>query len=207
VSALDLPASADTLGPLMVSSLVLAAAGAAKLVRPNDTARALRVSGIRATPSFVRAGSVMEFAIASIALLTSAPVAAAALAASYALFAVFMAWALRTGAPIASCGCFGTPDTPPTRTHVVINGLLSVGAAWAAWARPPSLSQLLTDHTTAAITLLASSATAAALTIMTLTSLLVLQRTAHRTAVTILGREGVRRPRTGREQHDTGAPR
>lgn len=43
-----------------------------------------------------------------------------------------MLLALRRGGTVGSCGCFGRPDTPPTRLHVALN----VAAAAAAVAAP-----------------------------------------------------------------------
>jgi hypothetical protein len=42
-------------------------------------------------------------------------------AASYVGFAAFVGLAMSRGGVVASCGCFGRPDTPPTRLHLVVN--------------------------------------------------------------------------------------
>ena len=117
------------------AALVLVLAGAAKLVRPNDTARALRQAGIPATPLVVRAGSAVEVAVGVAALATGSRISAALLAASYAAFAVFVGQALVRNLPLATCGCLGEPDTPPTAVHVVLDAALAL-AALAAVVRP-----------------------------------------------------------------------
>jgi hypothetical protein len=56
--------------------------------------------------------------------------------ASYAGFAVFVVVIrLRHGA-VSSCGCFGTPDTPATWLHAVINTFLAVSSAVIAVNEP-----------------------------------------------------------------------
>lgn len=101
-------------------AVVVCGAGAAKAVRPHDTARALLGAGLPVGVAAVRAGSIVEVAVGAVALGAGGPWALAALAASYAGFAVFVTWALRTGASLSSCGCFGEPDTPPTASHASI---------------------------------------------------------------------------------------
>ena len=48
------------------------------------------------------------------------PVPALLVAASYAAFTAFVLLARSRGGVLASCGCFGRADTPPTTTHVVV---------------------------------------------------------------------------------------
>ena len=69
----------------------------------------------------MRAFGVVEAVLAAIALFTGNPIAAVLVAASYLAFAGFVVVALRRGAAIASCGCFGKVDTPPSVVHVVLN--------------------------------------------------------------------------------------
>ena len=51
----------------------------------------------------------------------------ALVAGSFAGFAVVVAFARHRGGAIASCGCFGTPDTPATLVHVAVNTGLAAG--------------------------------------------------------------------------------
>ena len=93
-------------------------AGAAKTVRPANTARALRQLGWPGSPPLVRCLGVFEVALGTAAAITGNRIAAALLALSYAGFAAFVATALRRGGAVSSCGCFGRPDTPPTASHL-----------------------------------------------------------------------------------------
>lgn len=118
-------------GLYAAGALLLAGAGAAKVRRPSDSSVALRAAGLPATPGRVRVAALAEVAVAVAALVAPGPVPAALMAASYAAFAAFVAVALRRRLPLASCGCFGRPDTPPSLTHVILN--LAAAAAAAAW--------------------------------------------------------------------------
>lgn len=60
------------------------------------------------------------------------PWTAGAVAVSYFGFALFVEVARSRGGPLASCGCFGTPDTPATRLHVVVDLALAGSAAFVA---------------------------------------------------------------------------
>ena len=117
---------------LLVGCLLLVAAGGAKAIRPGDTARALRRS-----PSVVRAGALVEVVAGAGAATVGGPVLIGVVAASYAAFTVFVVVALARGWSLASCGCFGEPDSPPTVLHVVIDGVLALAAVGAAASTAP----------------------------------------------------------------------
>ena len=108
-------------GPFLVTTVLLAAGGALKVVRPSTTAGALRQLGIPASPGVVRVGAAAELAIATAAMPDAGRPFAALVAASYLGFAAFVLVALRRQVPLSSCGCFGATDTPPTVTHLVVN--------------------------------------------------------------------------------------
>lgn len=119
------------IGPFMAAAMLLVVAGVTKVARPDDSARALaglvrRLSG-RARP-LVRALAAAEMAIGLAALAWPATITAGLLAASYTAFAVFVLFARGRRGVLATCGCFGGIDTPPTLTHA----LLDAGAAAAA---------------------------------------------------------------------------
>jgi hypothetical protein len=119
-------------GPFLIAAALLAAAGVLKTARPGDTANALHAVGLPGTPLLVRAGGVAEAVVGVAALVTGSAVSAGLLAVSYAAFAVFVITALRRGTPLASCGCFGKADTPPTLLHAVVNaGAVAAGVAVA----------------------------------------------------------------------------
>ncbi len=129
----------ELIGLYLVACGLLVAAGVAKAIRPDDTARALAglfgvpVAGMRI---IVRIGSVVEAALGAFALLVPRPASAGLVALSYATFAITVAYARSKGGAIASCGCFGTPDTPATTLHAILNAGLATSAAAMAIAAP-----------------------------------------------------------------------
>ena len=138
-------------GPFAIATVLLAVGGAAKAVRPRDTAQALTAVGIR-FPRFlpgrvvVRVGGTAEAIIGTAALLLGGPVLCALVALSYLAFAGFVLVALRTGAPISSCGCFGKVDTPPSLVHVVLDLAFAGVAAGAAFVGDVALPDVLGDQ-------------------------------------------------------------
>lgn len=118
--------------PVAVLAAVVAFAACAKLRDPSTTAGALRASGVRAGDTVVRLGAVVELAVAAAVLVTGARVALGALAASYAGFTVFVVVALRRDRPLATCGCVGRADSPPSRVHVVLDAVAAAVVAIAA---------------------------------------------------------------------------
>jgi hypothetical protein len=128
----------ELIGPYLAACGLLVVAGVAKSIRPEDTARALgdalapRMSRRRLTAA-VRIGSGAEALLGIVALGFPRPLPAALVALSYAAFAFVVAYARAKGGAIASCGCFGAPDTPATWAHVVVDAALAVSAATVAW--------------------------------------------------------------------------
>lgn len=117
-------------GPFAIAGVLLALGGVFKAANPNDTANALRGVGLPGSPWLVRAGGALEVGIGCVALATGTALSAALVLASYLAFTAFVAVALVRRVPIATCGCFGKTDTPPSVLHVACN----VGAAVAALA-------------------------------------------------------------------------
>lgn len=134
------------LGPYVVMSLLVVVAGAVKLVRPGDTARALRSAGVGHPSATVRLAAVVELLVGSSVTVVPFRLAATAVAGTYALFTVVVVLARRNGLALGTCGCFGEPDTPPTVVHAVLTGAGSLFAAGLALADPharlPSLRWL-----------------------------------------------------------------
>lgn len=122
--------------PFTAASLVLAAAGAAKLWRPDDTARALYVAGLPHDRRLVRVGAAAEIAVAAAAVAIPGRWTGGLVSAAYAAFALFVAAALVKGWPLSSCGCFGRPDARPGYPHLVLNAAAAVAAAWWAAVAP-----------------------------------------------------------------------
>jgi Methylamine utilisation protein MauE len=140
----------ELIGPYLAACVLLAVAGVAKAARPMDTARA--VSGVLPLPlsasrSMVRSGAAVEAVVGIAGAARPSSVTAALVAASYAGFAVFVVVVLARGGPLATCGCFGRPDTPATRLHVAVNLSLSASAAAvAATVTPAWLPSLLSSQ-------------------------------------------------------------
>jgi len=121
-------------GPYLASAALLVLAGAGKLVDPLPLVRALRSVGLPAPRRAVRAAAALELGLGVAAVLTGSRASAVGVAVSYAAFTAFVLLALRRGGVLASCGCFGKADTPPTGTHVAVTGAAAVVAvAVAAW--------------------------------------------------------------------------
>lgn len=119
-------------GPYLAAAALLVAAGGAKLLDPLPLVRALRSVGLPASGGLVRVGAAAELLLGLSAAGTGARLPAAGVALSYAAFSAFVLVALRRGGVLASCGCFGKADTPPTATHVAVTvGLAAVAAAVA----------------------------------------------------------------------------
>jgi hypothetical protein len=128
--------------PFLASALLLVAAGAAKTREPLSLVRALRAAGVPVRAPllarWVRVLAAAEAVLGVIAVVHPAPVVAAAVAASYGGFTVFVLRALRSDSPLASCGCFGKTDTPPTPAHVVVTAVLAVAAVVVAVGPGPA---------------------------------------------------------------------
>lgn len=143
-------------GPFAIATVLLAVGGAAKALRPRDTAQAVTAIGIR-FPAFlparvaVRVGGAIELAIGVAALLVGGPVLGVLVALSYGAFAAFVVVALRTGAPISSCGCFGKVDTPPSLVHVVLDVAFAGVAAVAAFVGGVALPDVLSEQPLAGV--------------------------------------------------------
>jgi hypothetical protein len=139
---LSVPAIA---APYLAATGLLGAAGAVKLVRPSNTAMALRAAGLPSHRLAVRLGALTELSVAVAAVARPGLATGLLVAVSYGAFAGFVALALRRGWVIASCGCFGRPDTPPTGAHLLLNLAAAGCAAWWALAPPSSLTAAF-DH-------------------------------------------------------------
>lgn len=120
-----------------VFSLLLIVTGIAKIVRPADVEKALKRLGMPAFGGVGVAIGVVEVVVGAAALLI--PQLLFIQAGMYALFAVWVFVALRSGSPIASCGCFGRDDTPPTVAHIALNVLAVVVSSLAVIGPPLDL--------------------------------------------------------------------
>lgn len=87
----------------------------------------------------MRVGAGVELLLGVAAVVVGGRVLGVLVAASYLGFALFVMTALRVGAPLGTCGCFGQADTPPRPAHVVVDALLAAGAIGAAVVDAPPL--------------------------------------------------------------------
>ncbi len=128
------------LGPFAIAAGLLLVAGVLKAARPHDTAVAVEKMGLPLSDWVVRVGSAAEAALGVLALVVASRLVAALVAASYLLFLAFVVVALARRLPIASCGCFGRADSPPSLVHAGVN--LAAVLAAAAVAVDPGRSPL-----------------------------------------------------------------
>ena len=139
----------ELIGPYLAACALLVVAGLAKVARPDDTTRAaVQVLGgtIGRWRWAVRGGAAAEVVLGAAALVVVEPVLAGAVAASYVAFCGFVVVARHRGGPLASCGCFGRPDTPPTVLHAFVDAGLAVAAVWVAVACPDGWTVPLVGH-------------------------------------------------------------
>ena len=125
-------------GPFLASALLLVVAGAGKLRDPMPLVRALRSARLPSAVALVRAAAAAEVVVGAAAVLVGGRTTAVPVALSYALFAAFVLLARARGGVLASCGCFGRADTPPTASHVVVTAAFAAVATGAAvWPLAP----------------------------------------------------------------------
>ena len=180
----------ELIGLYLVAAGLLVVAGVAKAARPDDTARALASllpgppAAARVMRWLVRTGALAEAALGAVAIAVPRPATAALVALSYVCFFGVVACARRRGGPLATCGCFGRPDTPPTAVHLVVDLVLAVAAAIVAVGAPRhgTLVTQLAHQPWAGVPLLFVSAVGLWLTALALSALAAL------TAATAPGR-------------------
>jgi hypothetical protein len=158
-------------GPFAIAAALLALGGAAKAVQPSDTAGALHTLGLPGSTFLVRAGGIVELVIGIGALVYGSRPFTVLVAVSYAGFAAFVALALRRGAPISSCGCFGKADTPPSVTHIVVNGAAALAAIGVAIDPVGGITDVMADQPLLGIPFLLLVAVGVYLTFLALTLL------------------------------------
>lgn len=112
-----------------IFSLLLILTGFAKLRHPGDVETAISALGV---PRLRGLGLVIggfEVVVGLAALLVPSALGLQSL--MYLAFAVWVFVALRSNVPLASCGCLGKDDTPPSSAHVVLN-VIAAGVSSAA---------------------------------------------------------------------------
>jgi len=149
-------------GPFLAAALLLVAAGGAKLADPLPLVRALRSARLPAPVGAVRGVAGVEVALGLAAVATGARAAAVGVGLSYAAFTGFVLLARHRGGVLASCGCFGKADTPPTTTHVVVTAALSAVAAVVAVRPLGPVPELLAGSPMGGLALIVATAAVAA---------------------------------------------
>jgi hypothetical protein len=139
VSTLRAVVEAVTAGILAGAALLLVVGGATKVVDPSGLVGALAALGWPSSATLVRVGAVAETCLGAATLVVGGRPLALLVAVSYMGFALFVMAALQAGTPLATCGCIGGVDTPPSPEHVVVDGLLAGGAVLAAAMDAPAL--------------------------------------------------------------------
>ncbi|MBF6555605.1 MAG: hypothetical protein IVW52_05440 [Acidimicrobiales bacterium] len=182
----------ELIGVFLVACGLLMAAGVAKAIRPDDTARALAAVfpvPMQTVRTAVRMGSIAEALLGAAALVVPRTASAALVAMSYAAFAVVVALARSKGGAIASCGCFGTPDTPATAVHIVVNVGLAVSASAVAMANPAgTIVSILSREPLHGVPLVALSALCGWLAYLAISALASLQGARRLTAISFRSR-------------------
>ena len=182
----------ELIGLYLVACGLLIGAGVGKAVRPGDTARAwaglLPISAPRIRVG-VRIGSIAEAAVGSIALVAPRTASACLVAVSYAMFATVVAFARSRGGAIASCGCFGTPDTPATMLHVAVNAGLAMSAAAVAISAPTgTIVTILASQPLQGLPLVAVSALCGWLTYLAISTMAAVHGARRLTSVSFRSR-------------------
>lgn len=165
-------------GPYLAAAVLLAAAGGAKLRDPLPLVRALRSARLPASPGLVRALAGVELVLGTTAVLLGSRTTALLVCLSYVAFTAFVLLVQRRGGVLASCGCFGRSDTPPTAAHVAVTAALAAVAA-AVCARPLGPLPVLLDASPAAGAPLVLATAAVAASAYLVLALLPLLRTAR----------------------------
>lgn len=129
---------------MLAGAWLVVVAGLNKVWRPEPTARAItavlrsfarRAPAGRGTEVVTRALGLVEIVVGIGVLAVRAGIWVWALAALYAGFACFVVAALATGAPLRSCGCFGSADPPPSAVHVALDAAVAALAIAAVTDR------------------------------------------------------------------------
>lgn len=115
------PAATVLAGPVFAFAVLLGAAGALKLGRPEGAVRALRAAGLPGPAMGVRLLGAVEVLLAAAVLAVGGRIAAGLMAVAYLGFAGFTARVVARSGATASCGCFGVQEAPANRLHVALN--------------------------------------------------------------------------------------
>ncbi|MGH3651097.1 MAG: hypothetical protein ACRDU9_10360, partial [Acidimicrobiia bacterium] len=105
---------------------------------PHDVARALGSLGLPSLPWSGLALGIVEVVVGVSAFFLPAGLFAQGLL--YLAFSIWVFAALRMDVPLASCGCLGKDDTPPSAGHLLMNTLAAVLSLIAMGGEPIQLA-------------------------------------------------------------------
>ncbi len=133
-------------GPFFAISLIIVLSGALKIVAPSVAEGALSNLGLPVTPGLVRLIGVAEMGLGVAAIIEAGWELAIAVAFAYFCFAAVAETLRRKNDQVASCGCFGSADTPPSLIHTGAN-IASLFVAVLAIVWPvDDIESVLTDQ-------------------------------------------------------------
>jgi hypothetical protein len=134
----------------------------------------------------VRLGAATEAALGVVALVLPRPLTASLVAVSYVAFTGYVLYVRSRGGALTSCGCFGTPDGPPTILHATLTAGFAIAAVAVATTAPGrgSMATLLAQAPLHGAPLVALSAVGLWLTYLALTVLGRLQAVRHSAGAT-----------------------
>ena len=133
------------------ASVLLVAGGIPKIRRPEPVTRALAAARLPASTGVARALGVGESVIGVLFLTVPGRASAALLAAAYVGFAAFLTYLLVAHVAVASCGCAGERDLPPSWLHVGLDLVATMAAIVAAFDPPPAILRFAADQPLAGI--------------------------------------------------------
>ena len=165
-------------GPYLAAAALLVAAGGRKLIDPLPLVRAVRSAGLPGSASAVRLVAGAEVVLGLAAVLVGSRATAVLVALSYAAFTAFVVLARVRGGVLASCGCFGKADTPPTASHAVVTAALALVAGGVALRPLGTLPEVLGAGPAAGVPLVLATAAVASTAYLVL-ALLPALRTAR----------------------------
>ncbi len=132
-------------GPLFAAAVVLAVAGAVKVLDPAGTRVALRTVGLPSSAMAARVVGTGEVVIAAAALAVGGTGPAIAVAVAYAGFAAFAERLRRRSRGRADCGCFGRSSAPVSSLHIWVNLVVAAIAALTLFDPVPHLLDAARD--------------------------------------------------------------
>lgn len=130
------------LPPFLAAAGLLVVTGAAKLRAPGGVAAALAGARLPSSRGLARALGAAELGVGAAALVAPRALAAP-VALLYLAFAAFIVRALTSGLPVASCGCLGERETPPSAVHAVLDALAAAAAVLVLPSSVPSTAAFL----------------------------------------------------------------